>query len=332
LPIECPSDWRSGRTPTFSLTNAEKEDLLQYITYKARFASSLSVSDCQKAICVMKLEKTGLFDSCDSIEAATARLEEHSELPNTKSAWADFKSWVRQTQDRDSWLGVKNLHVRTRPDIACCTISVVQRAMENLENLLMEAKIMNEEKVVIKEEAIRLAVCDEKGLSQRSDSLQRGVVPAALRSRAVGEAPELSWSHITLTSFLTLTGTPPLPVGVVTPTSRTNEEFGNVFPRAIFQANKSGSTTADIFTYFFVECYCKPMRQTVDISKPLILVLDSGGGSFLHLSPRLVAAALGWNIYPYYLPGYTTKALCALDQNCHQDMSAKWQSFKQTLW
>ena len=95
------------------------------------------------------------------------------------------------------------------------------------------------------------------------------------------------------------------------------------------QANKSGSITSSIFTHMFIECYAKPMRQRVKLEVPLVLVLDSGGGAWPHLSSSFVQAALHYNIYPFYLPAYTTKCLCALDQSVHAEMSSKWKAFKQ---
>ena len=65
---------------------------------------------------------------------------------------------------------------------------------------------------------------------------------------------------------------------------------------------------------------------------PLVLVLDSGGGACPHLSTEFVQAALQYNIYPFYLPAYTTKCFCALDQSVRAEMSAKWKAFKQRYW
>ena len=102
-------------------------------------------------------------------------------------------------------------------------------------------------------------------------------------------------------------------VGVVTSTSKVNKDC------------KSGSTTSDTFVHFG---FCKPMRERVEKEKPLVLVLDSGGGTFLHMSPRFIQAA---HVHPFFLPAYTTRCLCALDQTAHSEMSKLWSQFQQ-LW
>eukprot|EP00438_Fugacium_kawagutii_P030717 Skav209827 [mRNA] locus=scaffold2703:54063:54476:+ [translate_table: standard] len=88
------------------------------------------------------------------------------------------------------------------------------------------AKQEGDQVVVQASEAHRLATCDEKGLSQRSDEVSKGIVPVELKKRGASTAPALSFAHLTILSFLPLRlpdglGSEHLPVGVIVPFTKT---------------------------------------------------------------------------------------------------------------
>ena len=75
----------------------------------------------------------------------------------------------------------------------------------------------------------------------------------------------------------------------------------------------------------------RPAREFIGSGKPLVLCLDSGGGSWLHLSPSFLKICLKFGIKPFYYPAWTTKAICPLDQTVHSTAARLWAEWKQ-LW
>ena len=73
------------------------------------------------------------------------------------------------------------------------------------------------------------------------------------------------------------------------------------------------------------------MRQHHDQNKPIVCILDSGGGSWMQFSSAFLRVCLAHNIRPFFLPAWTTKWLMPLDQVAHATMSKKWARLKQLL-
>ena len=140
------------------------------------------------------------------------------------------------------------------------------------------------------------------------------------------QKPECSWEHISLCTFLPLLGQAFM--GIVTPTARIHKDFQTICPDACFWANPGGGNTAKSFVYFVLQ-WAREVRKTIPLEKSLALMLDTGGGSLLHFSLDLAKVALQQNVKLFFVPGYSTRALMALDQNTHQSMSSRWRVFKQ---
>ena len=70
------------------------------------------------------------------------------------------------------------------------------------------------------------------------------------------------------------------------------------------------------------------MRQVVPMSEELVLIADSGGGCWLHISPELCIVAERQRCRIFILPAYSTKALCCLDQAPHQLWAREWARLK----
>lgn len=60
----------------------------------------------------------------------------------------------------------------------------------------------------------------------------------------------------------------------------------------------------------------------------IILLMDTGGGSYLHLSVEVALLCQRNCVDVYVLPSYTTKACSPLDQQPHSVMSTLWSGFK----
>ena len=275
---------------------------------------------------LLRLEKDGLLPESDlTADAAIARLEQLSAHYPVDAAWRSFRAWVQTTQDQANWLTVKELKTRTIPEHAACTPQVVGRAITNLEELLIREGLMDPvSKILLKTEAARLWCVDEKGISQRAGCVYKGVVPQGMK--ATGTKPECSWEHISLCTFLPLLGQTFM--GIVTPTARIHKDFQTICPDACFWANPGGSNTAKSFVYFVLQ-WAREVRKTIPLEKSLALMLDTGGGSLLHFSLDLAKVALQQNVKLFFVPGYSTRALMALDQNTHQSLSSHWRVFKQ---
>ena len=83
------------------------------------------------------------------------------------------------------------------------------------------------------------------------------------------------------------------------------------------RCNKSGSINATIFAEILWEVLCRKgadYNAPIHESRPIVLLLDTGGGLWLHLSASFLKVCVKYNLCLYFLPAYTTKALMPLDQ------------------
>ena len=177
-------------------------------------------------------------------------------------------------------------------------------------------------------------VVDEKGFSSRSDTVTRGVVLKGQRA-ARTTAASLSFSHISVASFLPVSGPPPK-VAVILPSVRIPAQGATLWPEAeLFSSPDTGSMTTALWPSVLHRCLPAPEGGR---ARPLVLVMDSGGGGLLHLSPSMLVVCHRQGIRPFALPPHTTRALCALDQVPHATMGAlrgavkkAWVAKKQSM-
>ena len=278
----------------------------------------------------MRMSKHGILDGVQTCQDAEARLDVFWEEYCTEALWRSFREWISRNRSQADQLVVKNLKARATPEITMCTTDVVSRALNNLESLLKEVGIMASDGTLLPSETNRLFCCDEKGFSQRADNVSRNVVSKAQARTASVRGPDTSWEHISVCLFMPCSGER-YPAGVVVSTARIHESFPKLFPCGIVRANKGGSVTSEIFNEFFMEAFAKVARERLGNDKPLVCILDSGGGSWLHLSPSLVRVAVAYGVRPFFLPAYTTRACMPLDQTAHACMAELWASLKQQL-
>lgn len=64
------------------------------------------------------------------------------------------------------------------------------------------------------------------------------------------------------------------------------------------------------------------------LAQELVLIMDSGGGTFLHVSPELALTCHRHNCRIFILPAHGTAAMCSLDQDVHKFFAAEWARFK----
>ncbi|CAK9085389.1 unnamed protein product, partial [Durusdinium trenchii] len=309
VPLECPAAFRSGRAPNLQLTDREREDFLNYIDYSASCGRALSVQECLRALVFLKLEKDGLLKDDDC---------------TTESALARSKA---------SKLAARLSMLRAPP--------VVARALDNLQELLLSTSIMPKtDKKIIPSEARRVCCSDEKGFSSRADSAFKAV--AGRGSHPTGAAPDISWDHVTLLTFLPLCGEPC--IGVIIPTKRAHPDFQTAFPNSKIWANPSGSTTHESFCWMLQE-YGKHAREVQKIPVALSEQYSAAGykrcglasGSridrdmlFVERADELFSAATAKD------PAHATPALQVMQQvspgkskcqksGCGQFVQSNWQ-------
>ena len=203
--------------------------------------------------------------------------------------WRDFKAWVKESQPKEDHLSLQKLKAKTVHQIAVVEPKVIQAAFNTLEEMMTRLSLMSNG-VILKESAGRIVVCDEKGFSARSDVLtqNRAVVTRSGRSKAATASAVTSFEHISVCSFLPMSGAA-LPCGVIVPQKRLHESFERIWPEACFFANPGGSQTAASFITMLEECCLKPLRERwPNREDQCLLMLDTGGGSNLHLSPSVM--------------------------------------------
>ena len=213
-------------------------------------------------------------------------------------------------------------------DVSARTEAVVSKAIKNLLELCRECGIVNDDGVVVDPE--RLFNTDEKGLSQRSDSVARGVIARHQSSRASAVSSSPTWQHITVASFISLSGRR-YPTGVVVSTSTVHQDFAQLWPKAFFYPNKGGSVTAAIFADMVQQCLARPARDfhcNWQATSPVLGQWRWQLASFERGFPQMLLAVRHQALF---YPAWTTKALCPLDQVVHSTMARLWAQWKQ-LW
>ena len=252
----------------------------------------------------LKLEKDGLLkdDDCTT-ESALARLDSLQEEYDVESTWRSFREWVQNKEEKKRWLQAKHIKARSAIEHVACSSSSLQELWTIFKSCCFQLRSCP--RLTRRSFPLRLAesaAADEKGFSSRADSAFKAV--AGRGSHPTGAAPDISWDHVTLLSFLPLCGEPC--IGVITPTKRAHPDFQTAFPKSKIWANPSGSATHESFCWMLQE-YGKRARevQKIPASDPVVLIADTGGGALLHLSANIAKVCLSWNIRMFYLPGYT---------------------------
>ncbi|CAE7239768.1 unnamed protein product [Symbiodinium natans] len=83
----------------------------------------------------------------------------------------------------------------------------------------------------------------------------------------------------------------------------------------------------ELFVQFTIP-WANWVRTEPQVDEALVLVLDSGGGSHIHLSPTFTMACVAKNIRPLFLPPYTTNAVCPADQDPSAEAELRWEALR----
>ena len=322
LPEICPPFYTHGRPTRASLSHEEYEDLIEWVKWRVSHASGLCVRDVERAVVIMCASRDGALIEDDNI-TARAQVDSLIGAYTTNSTWRCFKQWVALNRPPSDHIIITRLKPQLNYEIVACNPKCVAASFNEIEELCRETNIIVENEL---RDPRRLFVCDEKGFSQRSDNIIKGISIRSLGSKAIAPEAATSWEHISVLSFSPLSGDYFEP-GVIIPTARMHPVFNQLWPGATILCNPGGSNTADLFCHI-LEAFARKARETIPQHEAIVLILDSGGGSWLHLSVRMVSISIKYNIRPYFLRPYLTKAICSLDQNPHATMAFMWKAVK----
>ena len=205
---------------------------------------------------------------------------------------------------------------------------MVSKCYDKLSALLEECGLLQNGKITV-DASTRLWSADEKGFDSSSDKIKymRVAAPTAL-GRATSDAPGNSFGHITMCPFLAAGGLYSPAYVVMTGTSHMRA-WKETWPEAHVSATPSGGMTAALWTQY-VLLFHDWLRTTHDMkaTEPVVLIIDSGGGSLIHLSTDFTMLCWARNLRPFVLPPYVTSALMPNDQQPNALAEKRWQKVR----
>jgi hypothetical protein len=147
-----------------------------------------------------------------------------------------------------------------------------------------------------------------------------------VQKRRLPHKGDPAFQHVSVLGFIALDGSSQGP-GVICSGKMVNTNWPVIWPGASFAVGPEGSCTTQIFAKFLKEAWLDHLSPE-QLQSPKVLILDSGGGALLHLSPRIYKLFKEFQVWPYYLASYCTKALMPLDQVVHSECQRLWTKFR----
>ena len=126
-----------------------------------------------------------------------------------------------------------------------------------------------------------------------------------------------------LTAFIGMDGSFYKP-GVCVVGKKWHPDWQAIWPAAVVEATPNGSSHPETFAVHLKECLLDVFDNDGRGDASKVLIMDTGGGSGLHVSPEITLLCMQHNIRPWVLPSYTAKALMALDQTPHGQCESEW--------
>ena len=113
------------------------------------------------------------------------------------------------------------------------------------------------------------------------------------RGRATSALPSCGFDHLSLLSFVSMLGASAF--GVVIAGKMHNLDYPAILPGVALEYHVNGSCTAESFPVIVkrafvpkLQHYFGPERDLTDPKHWVLLIIDSGGGSLLHISVEFV--------------------------------------------
>ena len=117
---------------------------------------------------------------------------------------------------------------------------------------------------------------------------------------ATKSVAEGSFGHISLLPFVSMSGkvSPP---SLCVQGSVYCKSWTTMWPEAEIRATPKGAMTGELFCQFCIR-WERWVRESLDIPRPteLLLLLDSGGGSLIHLTPEFTIFCDAASVRPFF--------------------------------
>ncbi len=325
-----PAAFAAGRHGSGLLTVPQKKDMLRHVVSMAASNKALfphEVKQCMYRLCLLNKGIVKLED-IEHKELPWSDYEKY--VPCIENIYKDWRAWVRhEFPDKLSLMNAKTCY-KSAEEAASITPKTINQHFDELETMLLEAKLMDPETKRLTEAAGQcIWTMDEKGLS--GDPGKHVKNKKALTAREVGATrchKDSTFGHITLAPFVSLMGQTAPPFVFTKGASRL-KAWGDVWPQATVIATDNGSVT----TAWFVQIlglFGRFVREDLAIptSQPVVLLMDSGGGAQLHISAEASLIAETFNVRPWYFRKYMTPAVCSLDQRPNKEAEAKFHAIR----
>ncbi|CAE7565729.1 unnamed protein product, partial [Symbiodinium sp. CCMP2592] len=328
-PNMLPPDFCVGRHGDGLLNNQQKSDLVRHVTLCALSNQPLSVGDIKKAMFKFYLVNRNIVDASS---AAVTPWEDYKLYERSmEHVYRRWKDWVAQSYPNEFHVRRCCLHARPAEQAAALTPKAVHGYFDTLERVLDETNL-RKDGVLTSQSSKCIWVTDEKGM----ESLDHGKVKGqkVLAPRCVGSATcsvtEGSFGHISVLPFLSLGGHCSPPSVVVSGTVY-SKQWETVWPEAAIRATPKGAMTGELFVQYTIR-WANWVRAELEVeeTQPLVLLLDTGGGSLIHLTPGFTIACEAKNIRPVFFPPYATAAVCPADQDPNAQAELRWDALRKT--
>ena len=320
-----PKQFSAGRHGAGFLSIPQKKDLLRHVVSMSISNRSLFPYEVKRCMYKMWLLNASIISTTAAKETDLPWDEYESYAPSMEHCYKDFRQWVRENAPADWKLINKKTVTKTAEeaaDISPCTINL---HVDLLQALLEECGLLSETGALKKEASTAIWCCDEKGLTGAATSVFKHAKAVSIRSvPASKQSKEKSFGHVTLLPFVSLAGDCSPPYIFVKGTAKMHA-WSTVWPSASVMATENGSCTAAWFVQV-LGLFGQFVREDLKVNPqlPVVLLLDSGGGGQLHITPEASLVAEHFSIRLFFFRKNMTPAVCALDQRPNQEAEKRW--------
>ena len=318
-----PQRFSAGRHGSGILSIPQRKDLLRHVLLMAQSNKALLPTEIKESMYKMVLLNRGMM-SMEEAKHSDVPWDLYRDLAGTMEwIYKDWKKWVRETAPAEWQLYNKRIQTKTAEEASDISPATISQHFDLLQELLIECKLMcSDSGRLLPHAGQAIWTCDEKGLAGSAGQLKNA---KALSTRAVPaskEAKEKSFGHITLLPFVNLSGECCQPF-VFVKGSAAMHAWQQVWSSATVIATEQGSVTARWFTQI-LGLFGKHLRTELNVKGPAVLLLGSGGGGQLHITPEASCVADHFGLRLFFFRKNMTPAVCSLDQRPNQEAEKRW--------
>jgi hypothetical protein len=328
----CPRQFAAGRHGPGLLTVEQKKDILRHTLAMAASNRALFPREIKESMYKFYLHNCGIVDVTKQSHDELPWKDFEQCLPSLDNVYRDWRSWVRDNYSDDFTLLNSKTYWKSNVEAASITPRAINQHFDELQKLLLELKLMDPETECLTEEAGHCIWCmDEKGLSGDGGAHVKN--QRAVSTRTIGATRshgDSSFCHVSLAPFVNLLGDVAPPFVFVSGSAK-QKAWADIWPKATVIATEKGSITTTWFVQI-LGLFGRHCRETLKISpaQSIILLLDSGGGSQLHISADASLIAEVWGLRLFLFGRYMTPAICPLDQHPNKEAEKRFHSIRST--